>query len=272
MPPSFSFERVPDLRSPVLVVAFQGWIDAGMAGAGAVSLLANQLPAARRFATLDLDDDLDSSQTRPQVRLRPDGSRRIDWPTVELMAGRLGPDIVVATGPEPSLRWQWFASEVVAAALGLGVTRAFLLAGLPVPVSHRRATEVRTSVSGCSEPVGLARLDYRGPTGAQTVVQHALGRAGIPAVGLWAEVPNYVSGSPCPPAMRALLVALRQYGALEVETGDLDELCESYRERLEDQLTDRPEITALVDALDDAPDVPSGDELAAEIERYLRGK
>lgn len=272
MPPSFDFERRPDLRAPVLVVAFQGWIDAGMAGAGAVSLLANQLPAARRFATLDLDDDLDSSQTRPQVRLRPDGSRRIDWPAVELMAGRLGPDVVVATGPEPSLRWQWFASEVVAAAQDLGVTRAFLLGGLPVPVSHRRATGVRTSVSGRSEPVGLSRLDYRGPTGAQTVVQHALGTAGIPAVALWAEVPNYVSGSPCPPAMRALLVALRHYGALDVETGDLDELCESYRERLEEQLTGRPEIIALVDALDGAPDLPSGDELAAEIERYLRGK
>jgi proteasome assembly chaperone (PAC2) family protein len=266
-------ERWPELRSPVLVLVLTGWVDAGGAGASAAAALAQQIGAGRVFARCDLSDLVDLQQTRPTVALAGGTTREVSWPVIEFMAGRAGRDVVLCAGPEPSLRWPTITREIIDVAQRLGVERAFSLGAMPAVVSHRRPTPVLATATSheLAEEAGALRTDYQGPTGLQTVLQVAFGDAGIPAVGLWAQVPHYVSGNPSPPATRALLSRLRELSGVESDLGALDDACESYVEQVEAGLADRPDVAELVDAIEsEHPPIPTADELASEIERFLR--
>ncbi|MEX0663799.1 MAG: PAC2 family protein [Acidimicrobiia bacterium] len=263
----------PDLRDPILVAALRGWVDAGEAGALAAGMLASQLDGARVFGSYDLSDLVDLQQTRPTVSLVDGATRHITWPVVELTAGRADRDVVVLTGPEPSLRWPSFVEELTDVARRLGVTQAFTLGGMPAVASHRLPVSVLATATSHSlaQEVGAIRTDYSGPTGVQTVLQQSLGEAGIPAVGLWAQVPHYVSGNASPPAVRALLERVREIGGVRVDLTELDDQAESYAEKVEEGLADRPDVADLVRAIEaQTADEVSGDDIAAEIERFLR--
>jgi proteasome assembly chaperone (PAC2) family protein len=267
-------ETWPELRGPVLVVALSGWVDAGMAGAGAAAVLADQLDSARRFGRVDLDDDLDFQSTRPTVQLVDGTTRKISWPAIDLVAGARGRDVVLCVGPEPSLHWKACTAGLVEAGRRLGVTRAVLLGGMPAVVSHRRPVSVLATATSraLAQEVGALRADYAGPTGAQTVLQVALGEAGVPAVGLWAQVPHYVSGNPSPPAIRALLAKLQEVAGVEADLARLDAQADAYLAKVEEGLAERPDVAQVVDAIEagDEGELPTGEELASEIERFLR--
>jgi proteasome assembly chaperone (PAC2) family protein len=264
----------PTLDRPLLVVALSGWVDAGVAGEGAVHALVEQLTDADEFGALDLTDLLDLQQTRPTARFVEGSMRVIDWPALQFVAGRAGRDVVVVHGPEPSLRWPAVAEQIVEAARRLGVVDAVTLGGMPALVSHRRALPVLATATtrSLAQEVGPLRPDYAGPTGTQTIVQHALGAAGIPCVGLWVQVPQYVAGSPSPPAVRALLARVAEIHRVDLHFQGLDARSDAYLERVEEGLSARPDVKEIVDRLDrEAPRV-EGDELVDEIERFLRSQ
>jgi predicted ATP-grasp superfamily ATP-dependent carboligase len=265
-------ERRPELRDPVLVVALSGWVDAGLAGAGAVAYLVDQVQA-RRFGRVELADVMDLQQVRPTVHLVGGVSRTVEWPVIDLLAGTAGRDVVVAYGPEPSTRWRTVTDELVGLARELRVGTAVMLGGLPAPVSHRRSARVVATATRHSvlQELGGVRPDYDGPTGLQTVLQVALGEAGIPAIGLWAEVPHYVATTPSPAAIRALLEQVRDVARVNVDLAPLDAQVDAYRSRLEESLGERPDVAEIVRQLEATEDqLPNGDELVSEIERFLR--
>lgn len=257
-----------------MIIALSGWVDAGEAGSGSSTLLRGQLESEREFAHYDLRDLLDLQQTRPTIELVDGMTRQINWPMINLTAGQAGRDVVLCIGPEPSLRWPTFVGELVDMAKRLGVERAFTLGGMPALVSHRQPMTVMSTATSpeLAAAIGAAPTDYRGPTGAQTALQLALGDAGVPSIALWAQVPHYVAGNPSPPGMKALLERLRDLGGLQVDTTPLDEECDAYTAKVEDGLAERPDIAELVQAIESnaTPGEVSGDELAAEIERFLR--
>jgi proteasome assembly chaperone (PAC2) family protein len=263
----------PELHEPVMVVALSGWVDAGLAGAGAVTLLREQLANAREFAAIDLVDLLDLQQTRPTARWSDEGTRVIEWPRIRFVSGRLGRDVVVVSGPEPSLRWPAVAAVIVDVARDLGVRDAFTVAGMPAIVSHRRPVPVLATAThrSLAQELSPLRAGYAGPTGMQTVVQRALGDAGIPAAGLWAQVPQYVAGSPSPPAVRALVARLAEVARLDVDLRPLDARCEAYVARVDAGLASRPDVLAVVDRIDQEQ-AASGADLVSEIEQYLRSQ
>lgn len=268
-----SVDRWPQLRDPVLVVALSGWVDAGLAGAGAVAVLSEQLQASDRFGSIDLSDLLDLQQTRPTVELVDGSTRAITWPSVDLVAGSAGVDVVLCSGPEPSIRWRAFSDAIVDAAQRLEVRMAVMLGGMPAVVSHRRPVAVFATATSPSvaQEAGALRTDYSGPTGLQTVLQVALGEAGVPAVGLWAQVPHYVAANPSPPAIVALLARLREIASVESDLSALDRQGDEYRGRVEESLAERPDVAEMVTAIEaGAEELPSADELASEIERFLR--
>ena len=269
-------DALPQLRDPVLVVSLSGWVDAGLAGGGTVALLQEQLESARSFARLDLADLMDLQQTRPTVHLVGGVSREIVWPQISLSAGNLGRDVVLCVGPEPSLRWRTVLGELVDLAQRLGVSAAFTVGGIPSMASHRRPVSVLAT--GTDEELvaaaGAWRQDYAGPTGAQSVLQVMLGEAGIPTLALWAQVPHYLSGGASPPAIRAVLAKLCDLSGLTVDFDGLDEQSEAYVRRVEEGLSERPDVVEVIQAIEageaEEAELPSGDELASEIERFLR--
>jgi proteasome assembly chaperone (PAC2) family protein len=270
-------DRWPELRDPVFVVALSGWVDAGLAGAGAVAVLNEQLESGAVFGRVDLTELVDLQQTRPSVHLVEGTTREITWPAIELIAGRAGRDVVLCRGPEPSLRWRQFGDEIVQVAQRLGVSMMFGLGGMPTLASHRRPVNVLATATSPSlaEEIGAWRADYTGPTGAQTVLQLAMGQSGIPGVGLWAQVPHYVGATPSPPAIRALLARVRDIGRVETDLSGLDAQADEYLDRVEEGLSERPDVAEMVRNIEAAEesgtvDLPTGEELASEIERFLR--
>ncbi|HXY93320.1 MAG TPA: PAC2 family protein [Acidimicrobiia bacterium] len=276
MAPLLEVDTWPALRDPVLVVTLSGWVDAGMAGAGAVAVLLEQLDSKRVFGRVDLSDLMDLQQTRPTVHLVDGVSREITWPAIELVAGRSGADVVVCVGPEPSLRWRAVLGELVEAAARLGVRRAFTVGGIPTVASHRRPIEILATGTSADvlRDVGAWRNDYTGPTGAQSAFQVLLGEAGIPTIALWAQVPHYVAAGPSPPAIRALLARLRDLGGVAVDLSPLDDQATAYLQRVEQGIADRPDVLEAIRQIESGTEepLPSGEELASEIERFLRGQ
>jgi proteasome assembly chaperone (PAC2) family protein len=268
-------DQWPSLRDPVMLVALTGWVDGGLAGTGTLAAVAEALEAPRKFATLDLADLLDLQQTRPTVSLTDGVTRKVEWPSIDLVAGRAGRDVIIVAGPEPSIRWRDVTSTLVDVARRLDVQLAVTLGGMPAPVSHRRPINVMATASSRSvaQELGALRADYFGPTGAQTVLQVALGAAGVRAAGLWAQVPHYVAATPSPPAIRAMLERLREVTGLTGDLHSLDEQSDEYPERVGDGLSERPDVADMVrqlEAQSESDEVVSGEELAREIERFLR--
>jgi hypothetical protein len=261
----------PELREPMMIVALSGWVDAGLAGAGTISALREQLADADEFASIDLTDHMDLQQTRPNAHWADDGNRVIDWPVITFVSGRLGRDVILVSGPEPSLRWPTVAAAIVEVATTLRVRDACTVAGMPSLVSHRRAVPVLATATHHSLAQELAplRYAYGGPTGLQTIVQRALGDAGVRSAGLWAQVPQYVSGSPSPPAVRALLRRLAEIGRVELDLRPLDARCDAYAARVDAGLATRPEVQEVVDRIDREQGA-TADDLVSEIEIFLR--
>jgi proteasome assembly chaperone (PAC2) family protein len=271
-----SFERRPRLRRPVLLVAFEGWNDAGDAASGALEWLGAVWGAAR-FATIDLEDYLDYTQERPQVTLDEGVTRRLEWPEMTLSAAPVPGtrrDAVIVVGPEPALRWRHFVAEIEEAARSLGVELVVGLGALLADVAHSRPVPI----TGASTDPELARSlslepsTYEGPTGILGVLGHHLGNQGIATVSLWASVPHYVAQTPSPKAMLALVSRVADLLGTHLDLSDLQAAALAY-ERAVDEVVDADEdAKAYVQSLEHAEgeERPSAEELAKEVEEFLR--
>jgi proteasome assembly chaperone (PAC2) family protein len=272
----------PRLRRPVLLAAFDGWNDAGESATTAIDAIGAALDAVT-FATVDPEEFYDFQATRPTVRL-VEGLRHVDWPTVELRSAKLPQadhDLILLRGHEPNLRWRTFATEVMEVAASLGVEMVVTVGALLADVPHTRPTQVVSSTSDplLAEQLGLPVSRYEGPTGILGVLSDAAGRAGIPAVGLWAALPHYLHLAPNPWGAMALVEELGRLLPVAVDTSGLAGQTQAFDAAVSDLLDENPELTGYVERLeadaDDADDPPGladlpPEELVAEVERYLR--
>jgi proteasome assembly chaperone (PAC2) family protein len=272
----------PRLRRPVLLAAFDGWNDAGESATTAIDAIGAALDAVT-FATVDPEEFYDFQATRPTVRLI-EGHRHVDWPMVELRAAPLPQadhDLILLRGHEPNLRWRTFAAEVMELAASLGVEMVVTVGALLADVPHTRPTQVVSSTSDpvLAEQLGLPVSRYEGPTGILGVLGDAAGRAGIPAVGLWAALPHYLHLAPNPWGAMALVEELGRLLPVAVDTSGLAGQTQAFDAAVADLLEENPELTGYVERLEadaDDPDEEPGladlppEELVAEVERYLR--
>ncbi len=284
MPP-LQWESRPDgLRAPALVCAFKGWNDAGDAASAALSFVGSSL-GATRFATIDPEEFFDFQATRPRVKIVDGGTREITWPAVEVYAARVprAPrDLILLQGSEPSMRWRTFSGLVVDLAEALGTQLVVSLGALLADVPHSRPVSV-TGLS--SEPSLVSRLNvsaaaYEGPTGIVGVLHSACASAGMPTASLWASVPHYVAAAPNPKAALALVRHLEQLVGVSVDAGELESAAADYERQVNLAVQSDPDVQAFVERLEQAveeeesgetlPDVPSGDLLAREFQRFLR--
>jgi predicted ATP-grasp superfamily ATP-dependent carboligase len=278
------WDRRPDgLRAPAMVCAFQGWNDAGDAASSAVSFLASSLDA-RRFARIDSEEFYDFQTNRPLVRLDDGNVREIVWPTVEVFeapAPRAPRDLVLVQGIEPSLRWRAFSSHLVDLAEALGVQVVVSLGALLGDVPHTRPVSMSGFASDPSlvESLGMPASSYEGPTGIIGVLHNACSKAGLPSASLWAAVPHYVAAAANPKAALALVRRLEGVIGVSVDVSELESAAADYERQVGLAVQSDPDIQAFVERLEQAAeseeegsieDVPSGDMLAREFQRFLR--
>lgn len=264
----------------VLVVAFDGWNDAGEAATSATSLL-TQTGAYEPVFAVDPELYFDYQYTRPELRAEPDGSRSLHWPdaTVSRPVGDpRGTQLWLLTGMEPARAWQAFAGELVDVMLREDITGLVALGSMMSDVPHTRPISV---FAGSDNEQLRAALDldkpvYEGPVGILSALAMAAEDAGIPTVGLWASVPHYVAGhTPSPKATLALLEKLEEITGTAVPHGDLVTQAATWEASIDAAAAQDDEMSDYIHQLEQARDTwdspeASGDAIAREFERYLR--
>lgn len=279
----------PSLTDPVLVVALSGWIDAGESAAAAVQAIADEAEASP-IAEFDDDVYVDYRARRPVMELREGLNTMLQWERIQLAAGTdsTDRDLLLLTGPEPDMAWHRFTRQVGELAVQLGVRQMAHLGAYPFGVPHTRPA--RISVSSPSQDV-LARVPFLRssidvPAGVAAALEHELHDRGITTLGIWAQVPHYISSMSYPAASAALLDGLREATGIVIDAAVLRSEVISQGRRLDALVAGNDEHTKMIgqleqlyDAGDDehdaAPPGPSielrsGDELAAELEQFLR--
>ena len=277
--PTSSSVDLPELNDPVVVVAFEGWNDAGDAATGAVEHL-ELIWDATPLAALDPEDYYDFQVNRPTVSLVDGVSRRIEWPTTRVSVARppgAERDVVLIRGIEPNMRWRGFCAELIAILTELDVQIVVALGALLADTPHTRPTPVTGSAydQDSARAYGLDTSRYEGHTGILGVFQDACVQAGLPAISFWAAVPHYVSQPPSPRATLALLQRVEEVLELTVPLGALPQQADDWVKTVDDMANEDDEIVEYVRSLEErATEVDlsqaNGDTIAREFERYLR--
>ncbi|MCB0881773.1 MAG: PAC2 family protein [Thermoleophilia bacterium] len=271
------------LRRPILLSAFRGWNDAASAASGAVAYLAER-HGAERVGALDPEEFFDFQVSRPMVDLSEDGDGRVTWPEVEVHVARpaeLERDLVIINGPEPSMRWRTFCAALLDAAQSMGVETAVSLGSLLADVPHSRPVRLTgiSSDAALMEPLGTRPPRYAGPTGITGVFHGYAEQRGLKAVSLWAPSPHYAAGVSNAKASMALLRAVETLTGMDLGAAGLQAAALQYEQQVSHAVASDQRLQGLVEQLeaasdtepvDDAGPLPSGDDLAAELERYLR--
>lgn len=283
------------IEGRIMVVAFEGWTDAGDAATGAVRRLieACELEA---FDEIEPDEYVDFAMHRPVVRTLEDGARALQWPATvayaptkpsdrEPLAADAGLDVssgnegelFAMVGAEPGRNWAAYAAEFLEIVRGCEVDAIVFVGAMLADVPHTRpiATSVTSDSPELQQRLGVLQSEYEGPTGIMTVLSIAAQDAGIATVSLWASVPHYVHNAPAPKAVIALLDRLSEMVDVTVPLGDLPDQSGEW-ERGIDELTERDDdMRAYIGKLEeqrDAVESPeaSGEAIANEFERFLR--
>lgn len=280
----------PMLHEPVLVVMLQGWIDAAGSAAVAADVLGNACDVA---PIIRFDDDMyiDFRARRPTMELRDGINTNLQWSSIELRAGRSesGRDILLLTGPEPDMAWRRFGRAMSMLATEFGVTQMVAFGSYPFAAPHTRSP--RLSVSSPSTEmlakVSFARSSVDVPAGMAAMLEHAMHAEKIPALGIWVQVPHYISAMEYPAASVALLDGFAEVTGIQIDDTDLRNEVADQRKRLDRMVGDNPEHESMLAQLEqifdtaveqereaaaDGTDLEpvSGDELAAEIQEFLR--
>ena len=276
--PLYSMVEQPELDAPVLVMALKGWIDAGLGADAAADVLIGELDL-RTVARFDADVLLDWRARRPIMRLEDGLNTQVTWDETELSwaKDRAGNDLLLLLGNEPDHAWLSFSEQVVDLALDLGTRLAIGFGAYPAPVPHTRPALVAASASDPDLAVGLVRSSAEVPTGVQGLIERRAALRGLPTIGLWAQVPHYAAAMPYPAASLVLLETANRLGGLRLPTGDLADQAVASRARIDELIAQNPEhlgmLRQLEQQVDDQPSSmtpTSGEELAAELERFLR--
>ena len=286
--PLYELHDSPILTEPVMVMVLEGWIDAGHAAGNAAQTLLGGLDTFP-VASFDSDTLLDHRARRPVMHLVDGVNRGLSWPAIELRAAgdEAGNDLLLLLGPEPDHAWRAFTSSALDLAQQFGARMVVGLGEYPAMVPHTRP--VTLSVTASSDELaavsGLLRGTLDVPAGVQAAIEQECSIRDVPAVGLWAQVPHYIGGevAPYPAASVALLRQLERASGLKLPLGTLEADAERTRHRIDAAMATNSDNLEMLRTLESNHDeqhgtpgpvvdgpLPSADELAAEVERFLR--
>jgi predicted ATP-grasp superfamily ATP-dependent carboligase len=278
-------EQPRALRRPVLVAGFEGWNDAADAASAAAQWVAQHGGPTSRIASVDPEEHFDFQARRPTVELADGVTRAVRWPENVFSTVQFeGRDLVVLRGIEPSYRWKSFCNAVLTVVRETGCEMVVTFGALLADVPHTRKVRITGTATDAEliRRLDLAQSRYEGPTGIVGVLHDACHAAGVPSVSLWAPVPHYIAAPPNPPATLGLLERVGSLLGLDFELSRLEDSVGSWRRRVDEVAGDDDDVRAYVRKLEeryDAEDaegaswgdeLPSGEELASELERFLR--
>ncbi len=274
-----TFPELPELHDAVLVLAFEGWNDAGEAATGAIDHLL-EVWDSQWLGELDPEEYYDFQVNRPEATFDESGARHVVFPATRLFlvkAPHSTRSIVVMRGPEPNNKWRGFTEEIMAILRELDITLVVTLGSMLAETPHTRPIPVNGSANNAAlnNKFGFEPSRYEGPTGIVGVITGACAAADIPAVSLWAAVPHYFPQPPSPKGTLALIVALENVLDISIPVGDLPEEAHAWETDVDELAAENDDIMGYVRQLEtshdaETPDTTSGESIAREFERYLR--
>jgi proteasome assembly chaperone (PAC2) family protein len=276
------WDDIEPLRNPVMLVALRGLFDIGGVATSALDWMLKE----RDFAVVaDIDPDpfFDFTQERPEVFTDENDERQIRWPENEFTVIRYpegARDMVVLNGVEPHVSWGVFTQSVVEVAKGLGCTLVISLGAAAEQVPHSRVPFVvgSTTNDDLASRLGLSRPQYQGPTGVAGVLLDALDQAKLPNISLRVGVPHYLMHAQHPKSAAALLQHLQHVLGIPTDHANLQKEISRWQELHDAAVEGDPQASAYVEMLEHRHDqlveknMPSGDDLAAELEEFLRNQ
>jgi proteasome assembly chaperone (PAC2) family protein len=287
----------PELRAPVLLMAFAGWNDAAEVATGALRFLVRKW-GAEECAEIEPEDFYVFTETRPQVRIVDSAQRRITWPQNRFYHARppgSDRDFLILIGTEPQLRWKTFTGLVLDYARSFDANLVLMLGGLLADVLHSRPP-VLTGAIGDPElaprlaHLGLQRSRYEGPTGILGVFGDACRVRNLVSGSLWGNVPHYISSMSNPPITAALLRAVAELFDVSLDLGELDRSATRFNAQVSKAIADDADVAAYVRRLEErerralsaprppaelpapAPELPNAEQIVRELEEFLRRK
>ncbi len=276
------WDDIAPLRNPVMLVALRGLFDIGGVATSALDWMLKERDYTV-VADIDPDPFFDFTQERPEVYFDEDGDRQVRWPENEFTVIRYpegARDMVVVNGVEPHVSWGVFTQSVVEVARGLGCNLVVSLGAAAEQVPHTRVPFVvgSTTNTDLAARLGLSRPQYQGPTGVAGVLLDALDQASIPSVSLRVGVPHYLMHAQHPKSAAALLQHLQHVLGIPTDHANLQNEISRWQELHDAAVEGDPQASAYVHMLERRHDqlveqnMPSGDDLAAELEEFLRNQ
>jgi len=271
-----------ELRNPILVCAWSGWNDAGMAASDAVAFIRTRLKF-EKVADIDPDSFYDFTQVRPTVHIS-NGERVLNWP-MNLLSGQRrenqDTDLLLLHGIEPHLAWQTYVETIIEICRKYSVSGVVLLGALLSDVSHRADARVNGSATEdwlaqlLKLETSQKRPSYEGPTGIVGVMSNALREAEIPSASLWANAPYYLGSGKNPRCQLALLQRLNQSLNLNMSLHDMESRITRWEARIESELGKDPEMADLANKVEESSgenelDLPDSDEILDDIDDFFR--
>lgn len=275
------------LSGRVLIVAFEGWNDAGEAASGAVKALRDAL-GVEPIAEIDAEGFFDYQFNRPVTTMGEDGKRMLVWPTVTMY----GPDESAATSPraedsvhgiylligtEPARSWKSFTAEIMDIIRDCKIDVIIMLGAMLADVPHTRPISVFVSSENdvLRAKFDVERSTYEGPVGILSVLSASAEEIGIPTMSIWASVPHYVHNAPSPKATLAMIEKIEEIVGIVVPRGDLVDESTAWEDGINALAEDDEDMATYIAQLERARDTvdspeASGDAIAEEFERYLR--
>jgi hypothetical protein len=278
-----------DGRGPVMIHALEGFSDAGHAIKLAAAHLKDTLDT-ELVASFAIDELLDYRSRRPLMTFKTDHFTHYDDPELSLYAlhDTVGTPFLLLAGLEPDLRWERFITAVRLLAERLGVRQVIGLGTIPMAVPHTRPVTMtahandKELISEHQPWVGEVQV----PASVSNLLEYRMAQHGHEAVGYTVHVPHYLAQTDYPAAAEALLAEVSRTAALQIPLAALGEAGAEVLAKINDQVESSAEVAQVVTALErqyDAfvaaqenrsllardEDLPSGDELGAEFERFL---
>jgi len=297
--------KSPFVQGRLLVVAFEGWNDAGEAASGAVRAL-KELLDLYAIAEVDPEDYFDYQFNRPTISNDDDGNRELVWPGVTVYgpttpntadsarkldaAPRAGlaattasaasadrSNVYLLLGTEPSRGWKSFTREILDVIEVNQIQSIVFLGAMLADVPHSRPISIFTSSENplVRSVLGIERSGYEGPVGILSVLADAAEKSGVATMSIWASVPHYVHNAPSPKATLSLLDKLEEILDVVIPRGDLIEEAAAWESGIDALAGDDEDMASYIEQLEQARDTvdspeASGDAIAEEFERYLR--
>ena len=287
------YQSQPELRDPIMIVAFAGWNDAAESATTAVKFLIDKWKPTK-FAEIDSEDFFVFTEARPTVKMVDGLQRTVVWPTNQFFSYStpdMTRDVILFLGVEPQLKWKTFSQTFLEVCRHFHVSEAVFLGALLAEVPHSVAvpmsgTSTTTDVMERLREMEIRNSRYEGPTVCR--------QANIAAASLWAAAPHYLAATPNIKVTAALLTYMNTFLSFGLDLSDIqsdavrfeeqitslvarDSEASAYVRRLEEQIEDHDDDDDDEDANDENPDIivgtgplPSADSLIRGVEELLR--